>query len=175
MGIALSGPGGGEILYGSRIAGINNARSGEDRQATAHGVQVCAVQVQEDDREIALQILLLVDGEHHLASLNGLEDVRAEVKRRQLHIHTSSLDGLHSGIGDVRIERQDGVNAGVGYQLVLDAGERAGNVPDTESLEIEVEETGDITYQCGDCQTPVTKGMATCPGCGEALLWPDGA
>ena len=49
------------------VLGVDEAGTGEDRQAAAGGVEVRRLQVHEDDRQVALEVLLLVDGEGDVA------------------------------------------------------------------------------------------------------------
>ena len=58
---------------GRDVGLVDEARAGEDRLAAADGVGVRLVQLQEHDRQVALQVLLLVDREHDVAGLDVLD------------------------------------------------------------------------------------------------------
>ena len=64
----------------STLSVFDDARAGEDRLAAADGVQVLRVELQHHDRQVALLVLLLVDGEGDLAVLDALDDVGVEVE-----------------------------------------------------------------------------------------------
>ena len=53
----------GELLDRRDVGLVDEARAGEDRLAAADGVGVRLEQLQEHDRQVALQVLLLVDRE----------------------------------------------------------------------------------------------------------------
>ena len=58
------------------VLGVDEAGTGEDRQAAAGGVEVGRLQVHEDDRQVALEVLLLIDGEGDVAGLDRCDHVR---------------------------------------------------------------------------------------------------
>src|SRR4051812_43987066 len=66
----LAGPRRRQLRDGGRVALLDEARAGEDRLPAAHGVRVGLVELQEHDRQVALQVLLLVDREQHAAGLD---------------------------------------------------------------------------------------------------------
>src|SRR6476660_912063 len=59
----------GELRDGVDVGLVDEAGAGEDRQAAADGVGVGLEQLQEHDRQVALQVLLLVDREPDRARL----------------------------------------------------------------------------------------------------------
>src|SRR5206468_9247642 len=56
-----------------RVALVDDAGAGQDRLSVADRVEVRLVEDGEDDRQVALQVLLLVDREQHLAGLDQLD------------------------------------------------------------------------------------------------------
>ena len=72
--------------------------------------------MQNDDRHIALQTLLLVDCVLNLARVDHVHDRRAKVKARMVHGHAKFVDGLLNASADVRAYRQDGVDVRIGLQ-----------------------------------------------------------
>src|SRR6266511_1790810 len=88
-----------------RVRLVDYSRPRQDRLPVAHRVQVRPVQVGEDDRQVPLEILLLVDREEHPALLDLL-DRAADVeraRRRPLRDHVETRDR------DVRVEAKEGV------------------------------------------------------------------
>src|SRR5450759_1269541 len=53
--------------HGRRVALVDDARAALDDVEPADGVRVLLVQLEEDDRQVALQVLLLVDREVDLS------------------------------------------------------------------------------------------------------------
>src|SRR6266576_732358 len=98
-----------------RIRLVDDAGAGQDRRAVSDRVQVRHEQDGEDDRQVALQVLLLVDGEQHLAGLD-LCDRAADVERP----HFRPLgNGGQTWDRDVRVEAQEGVELLVGVERSL--------------------------------------------------------
>src|SRR5215208_5702174 len=97
-------------------------------------VGVGLVQRQEHHRQVALQVLLLVDGELDLARLDRLHDVAAEIERGDLGVRAGALDRVARGDRDVRVERQHRVDRLVRLQLGLDLGQRGLDVVDALDL-----------------------------------------
>src|SRR3954451_12741643 len=109
-----------ELLDRRHVGLVHEAGAGEHRLPAADGVGVRLVELEEDDRQVALQVLLLVDGELDVAGLDALGDVRVEVERRQLGARAGPLDGPRGGVGDVGVQRDDRVIGLVGLQLGAD-------------------------------------------------------
>src|SRR5215216_838404 len=93
---------GGELLHRVRVGLVDEPRSGQDGQTAAHRVGVRVEQRQEHDRQVTLEVLLLVDGELDLAGLDRLHDVAAQVEGGQLGVRARPLDRVASSDGDVR-------------------------------------------------------------------------
>src|SRR5918996_227593 len=117
-----------ELLDGIGVGLIHEAGAGEHRQPAADRVGVLVEQRQEHDRQISLEVLLLVDGELDLGGLDRLHDVAAEVERRHLRLRPRAPDRVARGDGDVRVERQHGADRVVRLELGLDLGERRGEL-----------------------------------------------
>src|SRR4051812_47149746 len=109
-----------QLLDLGRVALVDEARPGQDRLAAADGVRVGLEQRQEHDRQVALQVLLLVDRELDRAGRDRLHDVAREIEGRELRARARGLDRRRRGGGDVRVERQHVVVGLVGLQLGLD-------------------------------------------------------
>src|SRR3954447_2175546 len=69
---------------GVDVALVDEGRTGEDGPSTAHDVAVLQVQVELADRQVALQVRLLVDGELKLAVLHRLSRIDVQVERADL-------------------------------------------------------------------------------------------
>src|SRR5918996_4022599 len=80
------------------------------------------VQLQELDRQIALQVLLLVDREHHPALIDRLEHAGRQVERAELHLvqHLDLLKRRHGRLGGRRAQRKHAIGVGIGRQIGLD-------------------------------------------------------
>ena len=61
----------------------HESRTGQDRLAAAGQQAVLGVLGDDEDAQVALQVLLLVDGEQHRAVVDRREHLRREVERRQ--------------------------------------------------------------------------------------------
>ena len=94
------------------------------------------VEREEHDRQVALQVLLLVDGELDLAVLDRLHDVAAEVERAELGLEpapwiasraATAMSGLSVRTASIDV---------VGLELGLDLGERRLDVVDALDLEV---------------------------------------
>src|SRR3954447_16342981 len=59
---------------------VDDARPGQHRLAAADGFQVLLVELEHHDRQVALLVLLLVDGEGDRAVLDALDDVLVQVE-----------------------------------------------------------------------------------------------
>src|SRR5262245_30122652 len=109
----------GQLLDRGDVRLVDEAGAREHRLAAADRVRVLPVQLEEHDRQVALQVLLLVDGELNVARLDVLEDARAEVERGELGVRARALDrGLGRG-RDVRVQRDHPVEGLVRLQLGL--------------------------------------------------------
>ena len=72
------------------VLGGDETGTGIDRQTAADGVEVVVVQHEEHDREVPLEVLLLVDGELHVAVDDRLDHVGAEVECGNRHLAEQS-------------------------------------------------------------------------------------
>src|SRR3954470_17103905 len=99
---------------------VDVAGAGQDRLPAANRVGVRLEELQEHNRQVTLQILLLIDREQHGPVLDVREPLRAQVERRQLRARAGALNRRHGGRGDVRVEGDDSVERLVGLQLRLD-------------------------------------------------------
>ena len=70
---------------GHRVRGLlgHEPRPGQDRLAAAGQQAVLCVLGDDEDAQVALQVLLLVDGEQHGAVLDRRQHLRRQVERRQ--------------------------------------------------------------------------------------------
>src|SRR3954454_12598654 len=126
----------GQLLDRGDVVLLHEPGAREHRLAAADRVRVVAEQLQEHDRQVALQVLLLVDREQDVAGGDVLEDRRAEVERRELRARARALDrGLRRG-GDVRVQRDDAVEGLVRLQLGLDRRLRRRDVGGALDLEV---------------------------------------
>jgi hypothetical protein len=95
----------------------------------AQHVAVDLVQVQQHDRQVALRVLLLVDGERDLAVDDGLHGVTGQVDGADRDVAAHRVDGrLGRAGGDVGVQGEDRVDARVGLELGLDLGLALGQV-----------------------------------------------
>src|SRR5215813_12936496 len=115
--MALPGAGLRELRDGRGVVLVDEARAGEDRLAAADGVGVGLEELQEHDRQVALQVLLLIDRELDGAGLDVLDHLRVEVERGELRARARALDRGLRGHGDVRVERDHRVEGLVGLEL----------------------------------------------------------
>src|SRR4051794_10896809 len=125
-----------QLLDRGRVVLVHEARAGEHGLAAADGVRVRPEQLQEDDRQVALEVLLLVDRELDRPGLDGLDHVRAEVERRQASLRARALDRARGGDRDVRVQRDDRVEGLVGLELGLDLRLRGGDVGGALDLKV---------------------------------------
>src|SRR6266699_1723574 len=92
----------------------HEARAGQDDAAATGHQQVLLVKGEEQDRQVALEELLLVDREEHVALVDGRQGFRREVERAELDL--AQLAGLRERLdrraGAGRSQRQDAVVAG---------------------------------------------------------------
>ena len=85
---------------------VDEARAGEHGLAAADRVRVGLVELEEDDRQVALQVLLLVDREQRSSpALIALMTSPGEVERGELGLRAGALDRVMRGGRDVRVER----------------------------------------------------------------------
>ena len=101
---------------------VDEAGAGEHRLAATDRVEVVLVQREEDDRQVPLEVLLLVDGEQHVAVDDRLDHVLAEVERADEHVAglADLVDRGERGRGTGRAEREHGVDGVVGLQRGAD-------------------------------------------------------
>src|SRR4051794_15527804 len=126
----------GELLDGRGVGLFDEAGPGEHGLAAADGVGVVLEQLQEHDREVPLEVLLLIDGEQHVAALDVLQQRRAQVERGQLGAGARALDRGLGRRGDVRVQGHHRVVGLVGLQLGLDLGLGGGDVRRALDLEV---------------------------------------
>src|SRR4051812_49401308 len=136
LGASLSRAGLGQLLDRRDVALVDEAGPRQHRLAAADRVRVVPEELQEHDRQIALQVLLLVHGELNLARLDVLEHRRAEVERRELRVRAGARDRRLGRGGDVRVQRDDPVEGLVRLQLGLDLGLRRRDVRGALDLEV---------------------------------------
>ena len=86
-------------------------------------VQVGRVEGQQHDRQVALEVLLLVDGEEHVTGRDRLQDVRREVEGGELDRPelVGAAQRLERRRGAGRTQREDAIDVGVGAQRRFDA------------------------------------------------------
>src|SRR5581483_9609013 len=118
-----------------RIRLVDEARSGQHRLPAADRVRVRVVQEEEHDREVALQILLLVDRELHAAVLDRLQDVGREVEGGDLRRRLDALRRLEGRVADLRVEAEDRVDRLVRLELRADLVLRGREVLDARDLQ----------------------------------------
>src|SRR5438128_7415114 len=107
-----------------RIRLVDDSRPGQHRLAVADRVEVRDVEDREDDRQVPLEVLLLVDREQHPPLLDLL-DRAADVERpclRALRDHVEARDR------DVGVEAEEAVERLVGLERGLHLGLRARDV-----------------------------------------------
>src|SRR5829696_1121674 len=127
---------GGELLDRVRVRLVDESRSGQHRQAAANGVRVLVEQRQEYDRQVTLEVLLLVDRELDLAGLHGLHDVAAQVERCELGVRARALDRVAPGDRDVGVEREDRGDRVIRLELRLKLRHRRGYVGHALHLDV---------------------------------------
>src|SRR5438132_9163460 len=110
--VRLAGALGGERGDLRRVRLVDDSGAGEDRRTVSDGVEVRHVEDGEHDRQIALQILLLVDREQHLAGLDLL-DRAADVERLRLRPGRQHVEARD---GDVGVEGEEAVALLVGLE-----------------------------------------------------------
>src|SRR5437773_2726041 len=103
-----------------RVRLVDEPRAGQDGLAAAHGVRVRVVEIEEHDRQVALQVLLLVDREQDLPRLDRLQQVGREVEASHLRRRLDALGRLVCGVADLRVQTQDRVDRLVRLQLRAD-------------------------------------------------------
>src|SRR5918998_1125565 len=125
-----------QLLDGVGVALVDEARAGQHRQAAADRVGVLVEQRQEHDRQVPLEVLLLVDGELDLAGLDRLNDVAAEVERGHRRLRARAPHSVARGHGDVRVQGQHGCDRVVRLQLRLDLRQRGRDVRHALHLQV---------------------------------------
>ena len=74
------------------------------------------VKVQNDDRHIALQALLLINRERSLTVCDHVHHAGAKVEASKMRISTNSFDGLDCSFAHVRANGQNTVDGWIGLQ-----------------------------------------------------------
>src|SRR5581483_9482288 len=103
-----------------RVRLVHETRSRQHRLAAADGVRVRVVQVEEHDREISLQVLLLVDREQDVPRGDRFQEVGGEVEARDLCRRLHALRRLVRREADLRVESEDRVDRLVRLELRAD-------------------------------------------------------
>src|SRR5215207_8027941 len=134
--LTSSGAFAGELLHRVGVRLVDEPRSGEHGQTAAHRVGVRVEQRQEHDRQVPLEVLLLVDGELDLARLDGLHDIAAQVEGGELRVRAPALDRVARSNGDVGVERQHGGDVLVRLELRLQLRGGGGDVVDALHLDV---------------------------------------
>src|SRR5436853_483284 len=98
-----------------RVRLVDDAGAGQHRLTVADRVQVRPEQDGEHDRQVPLQVLLLVDREQHLAGLDLL-DRAADVERPGLRALREDRETRNR---DIRVEAEEGVELLVGLERRL--------------------------------------------------------
>src|SRR6266545_2514184 len=111
---------------------VDEARSGQRRLAATDHVGVGLVEVQVRDRQVPLQVRLLVDREQDLAGLDRGEHVLVQVERGELRLRAGIPDRVPRRDRDPRVEGQYGVDRLVRLQLRLDLRAGVGQVTDVD-------------------------------------------
>src|SRR5580765_4201860 len=107
---------------GCHVRGVDEGRAGCDVLAAADGVAVVLVRPQGVDREVALQVRLLVDRPGHLAVLDGCDELLTRVESADLGRAAGVRDCLDCVEGELGPESDDEVDRLVGRQGGLDVG-----------------------------------------------------
>ena len=94
---------------------VNKARSGRDVCARQHAC-VGGVQMQDDDRDVALQSLLLIDGVLHVTCVDQVDYCRRQVKTGKMDGGAHFCDGLGGSDTDVRASGQQRIDRRVSLQ-----------------------------------------------------------
>src|SRR5579875_2101918 len=86
-------------------------------------VEVCPVQRQQHNRQITLEILLLINSKEHLTILDGLQNIGREIKGSQLDLPNlvQVLESLESRCSTGRPKRQNTINTGIMLDRRLDS------------------------------------------------------
>src|SRR5215471_5642675 len=90
---------------------------------------VLVVEIEQGDRQVALQELLLVDCEHHLAVPDSREHPRGQVESAELHLleQIQFLERLQGRLGGGRSQGENAVCIGMRLKIGLDgAADRGG-------------------------------------------------
>src|SRR5258705_9638329 len=94
MTTSLAGAVGGELLHRTDVGLVDERRTGQGGLATTDRVAVGLVEPKTVNRQVALQIRLLVDGELNVARLDCPDQVLVGVERRHLRRGSGVLDRL---------------------------------------------------------------------------------
>ncbi len=143
---------------GVHVRLVDDAWAGQDRLATARNEAVQLVVGQEYDRQIALEELLLVDGELHLTGLDRIQDVLREVEGRELDLagEVELLDGRQRRGRSGGPEGEDAVQRGICLDSGGDRLLRTGRI-----LEVDLNDLGRPGETLGEAlATGVESGVA---------------
>ena len=110
-----------EFLDRSGVVRGHEARTGEHRKTAARLVGVGGLEVHEDDRQVTLEVLLLIDGEGDIAGLNRIEQFRRHIEATDGEVDAQVLGGGEGRHGDDRTDAEHAVDRRVGLEDGLDA------------------------------------------------------
>src|SRR5262245_5142327 len=118
-----------------RVGLVDETGAGEHGLPAADGVQIRVVEVEKHDRQVSLQVLMLVDREEHLPLLDRRDHISREVERRDLGLGARTGRGLLRRGRDLRVEGEDAVYAPVPREVRSDLVRRRGKVGNPLDLE----------------------------------------
>ena len=94
-----------QFLHRSDVVGGDEAGTGEDRETATEGVGVGHLEVQQDDRDVTLQVLLLIHGEDDVAGLNGVQQFGREVEAADGQVAAKGVSGPQTGyLSQLRVD-----------------------------------------------------------------------
>ena len=109
------------------VSCVDEPRTGQDRLAAAGQQAVLGELGDDEDAQVALQVLLLVDGEQDRAVLDRGQHFRRQVERRQ-HDLIVALEGSECRCGAGRTQREDAVDRRILGECRLDGALRTGRI-----------------------------------------------
>ena len=89
MGVSSAGTLAGQVEHLLGVVGRDEAGAGEHRLAATHRVEVVVVQGEEHDRQVPLEVLLLIDGEQAEAA----PEVEFAMAAAEVDLVATRLDG----------------------------------------------------------------------------------